>query len=251
MKPMATRKAKKKVTGTAEAPANKRGPAARPERKTAHGSAKGAPSKARKPKTRKASPTKPAGKPGVSKARPRKPAPRKAAGTKAAVGKSVRKPAPRKPASSKPAPRKTLARKPIAAKPPQPAAHVKPSGRATGKARGAGPTAKGPSVRRYDRPGHLDPKYAADLRRQSGPHEHDPVAFFESPRARDDLAEERGEEFVQNATTGEDDAEERLDQVVPEEQGGPFVETNAAQEFAHGTDPSNPKGAKREPFPTT
>ena len=42
-----------------------------------------------------------------------------------------------------------------------------------------------------------------------------------------------------------------LDQVVEEEQGGPFVETNGAQEFAPGTDASNPKSAKREPFPTT
>ena len=42
-----------------------------------------------------------------------------------------------------------------------------------------------------------------------------------------------------------------LDQVVPEEQGGPFVQTNAGQEFGYETDASNPKGAKREPFPTT
>jgi len=65
------------------------------------------------------------------------------------------------------------------------------------------------------------------------------------------LAEERGEEVIEKATTGEDEAEEMLDQVVPEEQGGPFVESNAGQEFAYDTDLSNPKGAKREPFPTT
>jgi hypothetical protein len=90
------------------------------------------------------------------------------------------------------------------------------------------------------------------LRSQSGPQEEDPRPFVESARRPgDDLAEERGEEVIEKATTGGDEAEELLDQVVPEEQGGPFVETNAAQEFAHGTDPSNPPGAKREPFPTT
>jgi hypothetical protein len=107
-------------------------------------------------------------------------------------------------------------------------------------------------VRREDRPGHLDPHYAAQLRAQSGPHEQDPLAFIETPRSpRDDLAEELGEEVIEKATTGGEDADETLDHVVPEERGGPFVETNAGQEFAEGTDASNPPGAKREPFPTT
>jgi hypothetical protein len=107
-------------------------------------------------------------------------------------------------------------------------------------------------MHREDRPGHLDPRYAAQLREQSGPREEEPRAFIDQPRSpNDDLAEERGEEVVEKATSGEDEGEEMLDQIVPEEQGGPFVETNAAQEFGHGTDPSNPKGAKREPFPRT
>ncbi len=105
-------------------------------------------------------------------------------------------------------------------------------------------------VRREDRPGHLNPRYVAKLREQSGQREANPRAFLEAPRSPgDDLAEELGEDVVSRATSGEDETEEALDQVVPEEQGGPFVETNAAQEFAHGTDASNPKGAKREPFP--
>lgn len=109
-------------------------------------------------------------------------------------------------------------------------------------------------VRREDRPGHLDPRYAAQLRAQSGAlnEDHDPSAFINSPRGRkDDLAEELGEAVVEKATSGEDDGEDVLDQVVPEEQGGPFVETNASEEFGLGTDESNPRGAKREPFPTT
>ncbi len=97
----------------------------------------------------------------------------------------------------------------------------------------------------------MDPRYVAKLREQSGPTERGPRAFIDSPRSpQDDLAEELGEEAVERATSGEDE-EGALEEVVPEEQGGPFVETNAAQEFAQGIDASNPKGAKREPFPRT
>jgi hypothetical protein len=38
---------------------------------------------------------------------------------------------------------------------------------------------------------------------------------------------------------------------VPEENGGPFVETSANTEFAGGTDETNIKEAKKAPFPTT
>ena len=37
--------------------------------------------------------------------------------------------------------------------------------------------------------------------------------------------------------------------LVPEEIGGPFVETTAAEEFAHDTDEANPEDASREPLP--
>jgi len=63
----------------------------------------------------------------------------------------------------------------------------------------------------------------------------------------DDLAENLAEEYLQAATQG--DAEEDLDQVVPEEIGGPFIETSAAEEFAHDTDGTNPLDAEAEPLP--
>ncbi len=107
------------------------------------------------------------------------------------------------------------------------------------------------SIRRRDGSGHLDPKYAADLLRQSSRPESEGVGFLAHSRSTDDLAEALGEQFVEGATTGEGAAEEDLDQEVPEERGGPFVRSNAGTEFAEGTDRSNPKGAKREPFPTT
>jgi hypothetical protein len=63
----------------------------------------------------------------------------------------------------------------------------------------------------------------------------------------DDLAENLAEEYLQAATQG--DADEDLDQVVPEEIGGPFIETSAAEEFAHDTDGTNPLDAEAEPLP--
>lgn len=65
----------------------------------------------------------------------------------------------------------------------------------------------------------------------------------------DDLAETLAEEFVHSATTGEDETDEALDQMVPEEIGGPFVETGEAEEMAVDIDASNPEGAEPEPRP--
>jgi hypothetical protein len=122
-------------------------------------------------------------------------------------------------------------------------------------ARAAKPVAKTPAVakaiRRRDGAGHLDPQYAADLRAKSSRPEREPDSFLSRPRSTDDLVEELGEEVVGEATSAEHEGEDRLDQEVPEERGGPFVETTGAEEFGHGIDASNPKGAKREPFPTT
>src|SRR5262249_62375502 len=47
----------------------------------------------------------------------------------------------------------------------------------------------------------------------------------------DDLGEELAEEYLISATSGENAAEEFRDQETPEERGGPFVETTAAQDI--------------------
>ena len=65
----------------------------------------------------------------------------------------------------------------------------------------------------------------------------DANAFMPDPesgpaRIRDDLAENLAEDYLQAATQGME-VEEDHDQIVPEEIGGPFVETSAADEFAH------------------
>lgn len=106
--------------------------------------------------------------------------------------------------------------------------------------------------KREDRPGHLDPKYAASLRELGHEaHAKDAKAFVDGAKSGDDLAEELAEEAVVAMTSGEDGLEDDLQAPVDEENGGPFVRSTAKEEFAKGTDASNPKSAKREPFPKT
>jgi hypothetical protein len=110
------------------------------------------------------------------------------------------------------------------------------------KSQNVDPSAAGP------RP-PMPPPDPEHLRRQDGAD-----AFMRDPEGGpavidDDLAETLAEEYLQAATSGEDMTEEVLDQVVSEEIGGPFVETSAADEFATGTDDSNPEDAMAEPLP--
>jgi hypothetical protein len=114
------------------------------------------------------------------------------------------------------------------------------------------PAKPAPVAPRRDATGHLNPAYAADLLSHSRETEpNDDRAFRPSAIRRDALAEELGESFLRTATGGEEDEEETLDDVVPEEMGGPFIVTTGATEFAHDTDESNPADATREPFPKT
>ena len=109
------------------------------------------------------------------------------------------------------------------------------------------------TVRRRDGSGHLDSAYAAKLRMLSamGERDTDPVGFVAESISTDSFAEESGESFVRSATSGASDDAETRDSVVVEEMGGPFVLTTSGNEFARGTDESNPDDAGREPFPTT
>lgn len=84
----------------------------------------------------------------------------------------------------------------------------------------------------------------------------DADAFIRHPDSRrhttthDDLAVTLGQEFVTSATTGEDVADEDLEQEVPEDVGGPFLESDASREFDPHADASNPAGATKEALPT-
>ncbi|MEO8177400.1 MAG: hypothetical protein ABI895_01080 [Deltaproteobacteria bacterium] len=110
-------------------------------------------------------------------------------------------------------------------------------------------------MKRRDGVGRIDPQYARELlakARETQSDADDPEnahAFLKGPRAKDPLAEELGENFVQTATSGEDG--ERRDRITAEEVGGPFVVTEAGEEFAAGTDESNIAEALREPLPRT
>lgn len=82
----------------------------------------------------------------------------------------------------------------------------------------------------------------------------DANAFMPDPdggpaRISDDLAEDLAEAFVDSATRGDDADDAKLDGVVSEEIGGPFLETSAIDEFATDTDEANPPDAEREPLP--
>lgn len=111
---------------------------------------------------------------------------------------------------------------------------------------------KKPVVRR-DATGHLDPEYQRKLRESSEENrsrDNESRAFVDSV-SREELSEELGEAFVEGATSNADVEMERREEVVTEEEGGPFVPSTAGQEFAGGTDESNIPEATREPLPRT
>ncbi len=110
-----------------------------------------------------------------------------------------------------------------------------------------------PPLQRRDATGHLNPEYEAKLHAETGHARNadDAKAFLDHARSKDALSEQLGEEVVETATSGEDEGGDAFNQSVPEDAGGPFVETSGSTEFAHGTDASNIKGATREPFPKT
>jgi hypothetical protein len=114
------------------------------------------------------------------------------------------------------------------------------------------PTPKRPVVRK-DGAGHVDPAHAKRLLALSRESREAPEArsFVSGPRSREAIAEELGEGAVTSMTSGEDSLSDTLDESVDEENGGPFIETAASEEFAEGTDESNIDGATREPFPKT
>jgi hypothetical protein len=144
--------------------------------------------------------------------------------------------------------RKAPVRRKVAAKPK---VALKPK-RAARKTPARPKPAPAPAPRR-DATGHLNPKYAADLRARSKESTPPPDAdsFVKKSKSSDPLAEELGEGFVRTAVSGEDTLEEASDEVTTEESGGPFLDSPAQTEFAQGTDASNPKDAEKEPFPTT
>jgi hypothetical protein len=183
---------------------------------------------------------------------------KKAARKKAEPRKSTRKKSPPRKAVRSTA--KASSKRP--AKAAKAKAAAKPKKTASVRAKSAPPKKASASsrpkttvngVHRRDRAGHLDPKYAAELRAKSqeGRETSDEGAFLRRSKTADALAEELGEEAVETMTTGDDESTESRDRFAEEEIGGPFVESPAKNEFADGSDESNPDDATREPFPKT
>lgn len=87
-----------------------------------------------------------------------------------------------------------------------------------------------------DGAGHLDAAYEASLceRASHCARNANDRAFVSGTWSSDPAAVEAAEEFIIAVTSGENGS--MLDAVMPEENGGPFVETSAATEFAYDTD---------------
>jgi hypothetical protein len=68
--------------------------------------------------------------------------------------------------------------------------------------------------------------------------------------APDDLAEELAEEFLLSATRAEETHANIDDDDLPEDLGGPFIETSADTELASGIDETNPIDAEPAELPT-
>lgn len=72
--------------------------------------------------------------------------------------------------------------------------------------------------------------------------------------SREDLSELLGEEYVRAVTSGDDVGENERDAVTPEELGGPFIESDAGEEFGRTVsglpdDAEEERSAEPSPFP--
>lgn len=79
-------------------------------------------------------------------------------------------------------------------------------------------------------------------------------AFLPDPeggpaRVPDDFAELVAEDYVAAATSGEEQGETERNRIVPEELGGPFIQSTAEEELVDDVDGNNPEGSEAEPFP--
>jgi hypothetical protein len=66
----------------------------------------------------------------------------------------------------------------------------------------------------------------------------------------DEFAENMAEQFLESATSGEDQGDAALNAAQEEEDGGPFVASTGEAEYALEPDASNPPDAEVENFPS-
>ncbi len=143
--------------------------------------------------------------------------------------------------------RKAPARKASRRAPPARAPARKAAGKRAARELRNGPLAPAPRSSVVEAEGErqlADPVEAAQEDLRALPEQ--PLFDRDQSERDDDLAELLGEEYVRSVTSGEEQGVELRDAQVPEEEGGPFVETSARKEFANDPDDSEP-----EPLPTT
>jgi hypothetical protein len=189
-----------------------------------------------------------------NKTKPKAKAVRAALKTQPRAAKKRRSTAKPRVAAAKSKATATSKRKPAVKRKPKNAPKATPKKAVSpAKTKGRAAPTKVRNTPRRDGGGRLDPKYARDLLALSRENrdKSDDRAFFETPRSADDLAEELGKEAVATMTSGEDQSDHLISEEVEEERGGPFIKTRSSEEFAEGTDRSNPRDATREPFPRT
>ncbi len=87
-----------------------------------------------------------------------------------------------------------------------------------------------------------------DEPRQRAGDDREQAFILETSEGTDALAEELGEEFVENVTGANDAASEHREDTADEQ--GSFQPSTGAVEFADGVDESNPADAEREALPT-
>lgn len=105
---------------------------------------------------------------------------------------------------------------------------------------------------RYDRPGHLEEAHAERLLHLSkGRAARDEFALVFDSAASDDLATELAEQAVFSMVGGGETWLDTVNAPVEEEEGGPFLETRGAREFASGPEAEDDTaGFLREALPT-
>lgn len=100
-------------------------------------------------------------------------------------------------------------------------------------------------------PSRRSPKEVeVDEPRQRAGDDRETAFRLETSEGTDAMAEELGEEFVENVTGANDAASEHRDEEMLDEQGS-FVVTSGETEFAYDIDGSNPPDAEPSPLPTS
>lgn len=104
---------------------------------------------------------------------------------------------------------------------------------------------------RFDRPGHIAPEHASRLLLLSSKSaKRDEFEMLFDAAANDELATELGEFAVTAMGGGGETWLDMVNAPSEEEEGGPFLETRSAREFAAGSDEDS-EGFFREALPTS